>query len=73
VIWVLAGVIVLYMEQQGQSFQKELASLSTNSVHQIVTGAEHADFWLDAETAPMSVAAVLQVIEATHTGEQLRP
>jgi pimeloyl-ACP methyl ester carboxylesterase len=61
------------MEQQGQSFQKELAAPSTNSVHQIVTGAEHADFWLDAETAPTSVAAVLQVVEAAHSGDQLQP
>ncbi len=59
-------------EQLWQNWQKQLALLSTNSEHQIVTGVDHASFWLDPEIAKISVQAVLQVVEAARTGEQLR-
>jgi len=58
-------------EQLWQGWQKELALLSTNSVHQIVTGADHASFWLDPETVKASVEAVLDVVNAARTGGQL--
>lgn len=61
------------MEQLWLEFQNELTSLSTNSIHQIVAGAGHSDFWLDVETSSRSVTAVLQVVEAAHTGIQLQP
>ena len=60
------------MEQQWQGFQNELALLSTNSVHEIVPRANHASFWLDPETAETSVAAVLQVLAALHSGGQMK-
>jgi len=60
-------------EQLWQGWQNELALLSTNSVHQIVTGASHASFWLDPETAKISVEAVLHVVEAARTGERVQP
>jgi pimeloyl-ACP methyl ester carboxylesterase len=60
-------------EQLWQEWQNELALLSTNSVHQIVTGANHASFWLDSETVKTSIEAILQVVEAVHTGERLKP
>lgn len=60
-------------EQLWQGWQNELALLSTNSVHQVVAGANHASFWLDPETAKASVEAVLQVVDAGRTGEQLKP
>ena len=60
-------------EQLWQEWQNELAALSSNSVHQIVTGANHASFWLDLETVKTSVEAVLHVVEAAHTGERLKP
>jgi hypothetical protein len=60
-------LIVLSLPDK-QSWQIDLAALSTNSLHQIVEGADHASFWLDAETAKVSVAAILQVLETAHTG-----
>ena len=59
-------------EELWQAWQKDLALLSTNSVHQIVTGANHANFWLDPETAQVSVQAVLHVMEAIRTGEHVK-
>src|SRR5687768_9829378 len=59
-------------EQLWQAWQNELASLSTNSVHQIVTGANHASFWLDPETVKASVEAILDVVEAARAGEPLK-
>jgi len=56
-------------EQLWQGWQNELALLSTNSIHQIVTGANHASFWLDPETVQVSVEAVLQVVEAARTDD----
>jgi hypothetical protein len=58
-------------EQLWQGWQIDLATLSTNSIHKIVEGANHASFWLDAETAKASVDAILQVVEAAHTGQPL--
>lgn len=58
-------------EQLWQNWQIDLATLSTNSIHKIVEGADHASFWLDAETAKVSVAAILQVLEAARTGQPL--
>ena len=60
-------------EQLWQDWQTEMALLSSNSVHQIVTGANHASFWLDPVTAKASVEAVLHVVEAARTGEQVKP
>ncbi len=58
-------------EQLWQDWQIDLAALSTNSVHQIVEGEAHASFWLDAQTAKLSIAAILQVLEAARTGQLL--
>jgi hypothetical protein len=58
-------------EQLWQTWQIDLAALTTNSLHKVVEGADHASFWLDAETAKVSVAAILQVVEATRTGQPL--
>ena len=58
-------------EELWQNWQIDLATLSTNSMHQIVDGADHASFWLDAETAKVSIAAILQVVDAARTGQPL--
>ena len=60
-------------EQLWQSWQTELASLSANSIHQIVEGADHASFWRDPETAKGSITAILEVVEAARTREPLNP
>jgi len=58
-------------EELWQSWQLDLAGLSTNSVHKIVEGADHASFWLDAEIAKETITAILQVVEAARTGQLL--
>jgi len=58
-------------EQLWQGWQNELALLSTNSIHQIVNGADHDSSSRDPETAKMSVAAILDVVEAVRTGQPL--
>lgn len=58
-------------EQLWQIWQIDLAALSSNSIHDFVEGADHASFWLDAETVKVSVAAILQVLEAVRTGQPL--
>ena len=60
------------LELQSQDFQNELASLSTNSTHQIVEGADHASFWRDPAVAKMSVAAILAVLEAARAGTTMK-
>lgn len=59
-------------EQLWQGWQTELATHSTNSVHQVVDGADHTAFWRDPETAKVSVAAILQVVEAARSGVMLK-
>ena len=58
-------------EELWQNWQIDLATLSTNSIHKIVEGANHASFWLDAEIAEASVDAIMQVVEAAHSGQPL--
>jgi pimeloyl-ACP methyl ester carboxylesterase len=59
-------------ERLWQNWQTELAALSTDSIHRIVEGADHASFWRDPETAKMSIAAILEVVEAARTGSALK-
>jgi hypothetical protein len=59
-------------EQLWQGWQTDLASLSTNTVHQIVEGADHASFWRDPATAKATIAAILEVMETTRTGTTLK-
>jgi pimeloyl-ACP methyl ester carboxylesterase len=54
-------------EQMWQEWQEELASLSPNSVHQVVDGADHADVWRNPDTVKVSIAAILRVVQAAVT------
>jgi pimeloyl-ACP methyl ester carboxylesterase len=58
-------------EQLWQDWQTELTALSINSVHQVLEGADHASFWRDPETAKITTAAILQVVEAARSGQPL--
>ena len=58
-------------EELWQNWQIDQAALSTHSLHIVVEGADHASFWLDAETTTVSIAAILQVLEAARTGQPL--
>jgi pimeloyl-ACP methyl ester carboxylesterase len=62
------------MEQEKlwQGWQTELAALSTNSVQQVVEGADHAAFWRDPAIAKRSTAAMLEVMGAARSGVALR-
>jgi pimeloyl-ACP methyl ester carboxylesterase len=59
-------------EQLWQGWQVDLASLSTNSLHQIVQGADHDSFWRNPGTIKVTSAAILQTVESARTGEPLR-
>jgi pimeloyl-ACP methyl ester carboxylesterase len=59
------------LEQLWQSWQTDLASLSTNSLHQIVEGADHASFWRDPEVVKVTYEAILQVVGAARMGTPL--
>jgi len=60
-------------EQLWQGWQMDLASLSTNSTHQIVDGADHASFWRDPDVAKVTNAAILQTVESARSGAPLNP
>ena len=49
----------------------ELATRSSNSLHIVVDGATHMSFALEHEQAQVTIAVILQVIEAVRTGQPL--
>jgi pimeloyl-ACP methyl ester carboxylesterase len=51
-------------EQLWQGWQTQMVSHSTNSIQYIVDGADHASFWHDPETVKVSIAAILDVVNA---------
>jgi pimeloyl-ACP methyl ester carboxylesterase len=53
------------------ALQADLASLSSNSVHNVVAGATHASLVIDPEVARVTSSAILQVVEAARTGAPL--
>jgi len=55
-------------EQLWQDWQTDLASLSTNRIHQVVEGADHASFWRDPEVVKVTNEAILQVVGAARMG-----
>jgi pimeloyl-ACP methyl ester carboxylesterase len=59
------------LEQLWQGWQNEMATLSTNRVHQVVVGAHHTSLVLAAKDAKASVAAIRQIVEAARTGKPL--
>jgi|SRR5688572_27545900 len=60
-------------EQLWQGWQTDLASLSTNNIHQIVEGADHASFWRDPPTVKVSIVAILQTVQSARSGAPLNP
>ena len=59
-------------EQLWQDWQIDLASLSSNSMHQIVEGADHASFWRDPETVKVTNTTMLRMVEAVRSGAALK-
>jgi pimeloyl-ACP methyl ester carboxylesterase len=51
------------LEAYTLGLQRELAALSTNSMHEIVTGADHASLLTDKDDAQRTIAAICNVVE----------
>jgi len=49
----------------------KLLAPSSNSTQHIVNGADHDSFCRDRETTQVSVAVILQAVEAARTGKSL--
>jgi pimeloyl-ACP methyl ester carboxylesterase len=61
------------LEQQWQVWQSGYTALSTNSVQRVVPGATHESLEFSSQDAKITIAAILQVVEAARIGEQLKP
>ena len=59
------------LEQTWQAMQRELAALSSNSLHHIVEGATHSSLQLEEQKARVTSGAIRQVVEAARTGQPL--
>jgi hypothetical protein len=55
-----------------QQLQGELATLSSNTRHQIVNGATHVSLVDDREQSQITVDAIQQVVTAARTGQAVR-
>jgi hypothetical protein len=60
-------------EQLWQGWQAGFTALSTNSVQRVLPGATHGSIMYDSTDAKVSADAILQVVEAAHTGAALNP
>jgi pimeloyl-ACP methyl ester carboxylesterase len=61
------------LERQWQVWQSGFTALSTNSIQRVVPGATHSSLLFRSTDAKITVEAILQVVEAVRTGEQLKP
>jgi pimeloyl-ACP methyl ester carboxylesterase len=61
------------LEQQWQVWQSGFTALSTNSVQRVVPGETHNSLLYNSTDAKVTVEAILKVVEAARTGEQLKP
>jgi hypothetical protein len=59
------------LEQLWQGWQAEMATLSTNHLHRVVSGASHTSLVFDAQDAQASIAAIQQVVEAVRLNQPL--
>ena len=58
-------------EHTWYTLQSELAALSTDSNHRMVEGAGHSTLQTDQENAQETIAAIVRVVKAVHSGEPL--
>lgn len=61
------------LDEDWAGLQKELAALSTNSVHTIIPDSTHASLAFNPDHARATSAAILQVLDAARTGQPLKP
>ncbi len=61
------------LERQWQVWQAGFTSLSTNSVQRVIPGATHESLVFNQADAQITAQAILQVVEAAHTGKWLNP
>jgi len=59
------------LEQLWQGWQAGFSGLSTNSVQRVVPGASHSSLVFDKTDSKETIQAILQVIEASRTGQPL--
>lgn len=59
-------------EQLWQGWQTGFTTLSTNSVQRVLPRATHGSIMYDSTDAKVSAEAILQVVEAAHTGAALK-
>lgn len=59
------------MEEAWRTMQNELATLSTNHLHQIVEGATHGSLQVEQADAEITSAAILRLVEAVRSGKPL--
>jgi pimeloyl-ACP methyl ester carboxylesterase len=67
-------LIVLTAEQEGPYWferQRELASLSTNSIHRLVAGADHESLAWGRKDTSVTSGAILQVVAAVRSEQPL--
>jgi pimeloyl-ACP methyl ester carboxylesterase len=60
------------LEQLWQGWQTGFTALSTNSVQRILPGATHSSIVFDSMDARVTIEAILQVVEAAHSGNPLK-
>jgi pimeloyl-ACP methyl ester carboxylesterase len=61
------------LEQRWQAFQAGYTTLSTNGAQRVVNGATHDSLVYGPTDSKVTIEAILQVVEAARTGEQLKP
>ncbi len=61
------------LEQQWQVWQTGFTSLSTNSVQRVIPGATHESLVFSQVDSQITAQAILQVVQAAHTGAWLNP
>ncbi len=60
------------LERQWQVWQAGFTALSTNSVQRVLRGATHESLVFSPTDSQVTAAAILQVVEAVHTGKPLK-
>ncbi len=61
------------LEKQWQAWQAGFTGLSSNSIQRILDGATHDSLLFNPTDAGVTAETILKVVEAAHTGAQLKP
>ena len=61
------------LDHDWSKFQDDLATLSTNSIHITVNGADHGRLVFNPDYASQVSEAIIQLMDAVQTGQRLNP